>query len=810
MQDFWQAIRYSAQSLFRHPKFLISVVLTLGLGIGCTTAIFAMINVVILQALPVQDPSLQYTVWEKTPQGNPNMVAAANFWDWKTQTADSAQMAAYGPWKAGLTDTGEPEQFSGARVSANLFDVFGIKPILGRSFLPEDERPGAEKVVILSNQLWVRRFGSDRNIVGTRLTLNNDKYTVVGVMPGQVKRIIQLAELWTPLPLDPANLDRKNHNLLVFARMNSDSVATQAQSMLDTVGARIANDHPDTNKGWGVVAVPMDKWLLGDDARKMMRLLFGAVWVVLIIAIGNVASQLLMRAVARQKEIAIRTGLGESKWRLGRQLMVECLILSLCGGALGVALTYGVSELLVKALPLFGVRGVTSIPVNINVLLFMLVVAAVVGTGFGFLLTLRMSDANVSTVLHESGRSSSVGLRGRRIFQALVISEVTLSVVLLIGTGLLIRSVMLLQEVDPGFAPKNVLTVKFSLPHSRYPSATEITTFYRQLLPKVQALPGVQSASVVTSPPLKGWNVGMNFYLAGHPVEASQRPVAQFQMVSPDYFRTLGIPLRKGRIFSDADSTTSTPVVVVNETMAQRFWPNQSPIGQQIITDSYPPDNSAVGPPVTREVVGVVADVNPNTLVEPRRNQMYVPFVQSPWDTIYVAAKTGNNANELTASMNQVIHQMDKDLPITKIETMEDVLDLQFATSRTRTFLLGMFAVFSLALTIIGILSVFSYAVSQRWQEFGIRMALGATTQTVRNIIIGEGLALVGVGLIIGVTISLIASKVMSTFVYGVSTRDLVTFTSVCILSLLLGFLACYWPSRKAATLDLATTLRYE
>ncbi|HYM13375.1 MAG TPA: ABC transporter permease [Bryobacterales bacterium] len=816
MGTLWQDLRYSARLLAKSPGFTVVAVMTLALGIGANTAIFSIVNAVLLRPFPYKDPSrlvmLSEVEWKS---GHTSSVSLANLADWNNQSAAFEDVATSRFQFFNLASrpgrSGEPEEFLGYRVSPSLFPALGVEAALGRTFLGSEGQPGRDHVVVISHGLWRRRFGGDANLVGQTIELNGENCTVVGVMaPGfqyPPLTMVYTPELWAPLvPTEQQAHDRAARFVTAVARLKAGVTLEQAQARLDGVAKRLGQQYPDTNKGRGVRITPLRE-SAGQSARRGLVLLLGAVGFVLLIACANVANLLLARASAREKEFAIRQALGAERWRLARQSLTESLLLAVLGGGLGVlAAWWGVG--LVKASWIwFNVRGAQIAP-DPRVLAFTAAVSLLTGLLAGLAPALRAAGARAWA----AGGLRIAAPRGRRgaVSRLLVVSEVALALVLLIAAGLMINGLWRLRQVNPGFRPEHVLTMRVLLPEEKYRTAARITLFYQQLLERIQSLPGVQAAGTVSSLPLGRLEETVTFRLEGWPEPPrGEEPAVTFSRVGGDYFRAMGIPLVKGRYFDERDGENTTPVTLINQAAARRYWPDADPIGKRVL----------VARGAWNQIVGVVGDVKQLDLDREVRPQMYLLYSQASgrmradYGTRFimlVLRTASENPSSVAAAARSTVWSIDKDQPVADVRTMEQVVADAVAGRRFFLTLLSIFAVLALALAAAGIYGVMSYAVSRRTQEIGIRMALGAQPGDVLRLVIRQGMVLVLAGVAIGLVAALAVTRVLASSLYGVSPTDPATFAAVSVLLALVALAASYIPARRATKVDPMAALRSE
>ncbi|HEX8775370.1 MAG TPA: ABC transporter permease [Pyrinomonadaceae bacterium] len=800
MNTLWQDLRYGLRMLLKNPGFAVIAVIALALGIGANAAIFSVVNAVLLRSLPYDDPDRLIVLREnKIPQFPEFSVSPGNFLDWQKQNTVFEKLAAIRGFSYNLVGTGEPERLRGARISAGLFEMLGVKPAQGRTFLAEEDQPGRDSVVILSNSLWQRRFGADPNILGRALTLNASTYTVIGVMPPDFQFPDRETELFTPVAFDAKQAEQHGaHYISVVGRLKPGVGLEQAQTEMSAIAARLSQQYPDSNAGWGVSLFRMQEYE-SRDIKQALLVLLGAVALVLLIACANVANLLLARATARAREIAIRTALGASRWRVIRQLLTESILLALVGGGLGLLLAVWGMDLLLALAP-EDLPRVKNGALDARVLGFTILITLLTGIVFGLVPALQSSRPNLNETLKEGGRGTTGG--HHRVRGALVVTEVALAMMLLIGAGLLIRSFYRLQQVDPGFNPKNALAVTVSLPAKKYAEEEQQAAFFTQLIEKVSGLPGVVAVGATQSLPIQGDYV-LGFNIQGRPPDApGEEPSTNYYAVSPDYFKAMGIPLLRGRLFTERDKKDTPRVAIINETMAKKFFPGEDPIGKGI--------NVTNGPERFREIVGIVADVKQYGLDRPTTAQTYEPYLQTPFSGMTLIVRTEGNPTALNAGVRGQVLSIDKDQPVSRSRTLEEVIAESVAKQRFAMMLLGIFAVVALILAAVGLYGVMSYSVTQRTHEIGIRMALGAQQKDVLKLVVGQGmiLALIGVG--VGLLASLALTSVMRTLLFGITATDPLTFLAIPLLLAVVALAASLMPARRAMKVDPMIALRYE
>ncbi|HKP11016.1 MAG TPA: ABC transporter permease [Blastocatellia bacterium] len=800
-EQFAQDLRFGARMLAKRPGFALVAILTLALGIGANTAIFTVIYGVLLRPLPFNDPDRVVWMWGAVrDRGNRASVSPLDFLDYRARSQSFEEFAASIsiPISFTLTGSGEPERLSGAAVTTNYFAALGAKPMLGRSFVSDEEQAGRDRAVILSHSLWQRRFGADPQIVDRTITLDGQSFTVVGVMPPAIRFPFD-ADLWRPISFDanPEMRQRKAHFLRPIGRLRADVTLDRAQAEIDTIARQLEEQYPDTNTKWTMLLVPLQERIVG-DIRPTLWILLGAVAFVLLIACSNVANLLLARSAARHREMAIRLALGASRWRIVRQMLTESLLLSLAGGVLGVLLAlWGVGVLV--SFSDASIPRAAEIGVNAPVLAFTLIISLITGTLFGLVPALGASRPDLHDALKEGTRS--VGSARNRLRSFLVVVECTLAVVLLIGAGLLIKSFVRLQQVSPGFEAERVLTMRLDLPPTRYATPQQAASFFQRLQQSVAALPGVEAVGMISELPLSGQPNDGPFAIEGRPPDApDQRPLADFRRVNHEYFRALGIPLLRGRPFTEQESQQSANVVIVSERLAEQYFPDEEAVGKHLRLDFMSK--------APYEIIGVVGDVRHRALAFDVYPAMYLPTLSLPRTNLVVRA-AGDPAS-LAIAVRKEVTAIDPQQPVAAVKTMGQWVSESVAQPRFRTLLLGIFAAVALLLSVIGIYGVMSYVVAQRTREVGIRMALGARPRDVLKLVVGQGMRLALAGVAIGVVAAYALTRLLETLLYEVSATDPATFAAIALLLTGVALLACYMPARRAAKVDPTVALRYE
>jgi putative ABC transport system permease protein len=802
--DLLQDLRYGLRALPKNPGFATVAILTLALGIGANSTIFSLVNGILLRSLPYQHPERLVLLDETAPKQGITAfgVSFPNFLDWREQNHVFEDIAAYDERSFALVGRGEPEQFKGAVISTGLFEILGVTPALGRTIRPEEDRPGDDTVVMLGHSLWQRRFASDPGIIGQTITVDNRPRTVIGVMPPGFKFPV-VADMWLPLALNTKKWTRNDHGLSAMARLKSGVTREQAQAEMNSIALHIEEENPVTNEGLGVTVTDLRQGLVG-DYRQALLVLLGVVGFVLLIACANVANLLLARASVRQKEMAIRAALGAKRWRIIRQLIAESLLLSVLGGVLGLVFALWGQDLLLAAIPIefpFWMK----FTLDGRVLAFTIAISLMTGIVFGVAPALQASKVDLNEMLKEGGRSAAAGAGRRRLRSLLVVAEVALSLVLLVGAGLMMRSFLRLQQVNPGLDPTNVLTMAVALPSAKYHEPEKKSAFFQRVLERVRSLPGVVAAGAVSNLPLSGSNWGRSLTVEGRPVlPVGQAPAINHFVITPNYFRTMGIPILMGRDINEADAKDALKVTVIDEQLAREYWPNESPLGKRI----------RFGPPEDNEpwhtIVGVVGEVRSESLEVVRRRSIYVPYQQISVGDMTLTVRTATNPGSMVAAVANQVKDIDPDQPVSDVRTMSEVINRSVWQPRLYAILFGVFAAVALILASVGIYGVMSYAVTQRRNEIGIRMALGAQRRDVVKLVIVQGMAPALIGVALGIGASFTVTRVLSSLLFGVSATDPMTFAAIPLLLVSVALLACYIPARRATRVDPMVALRYE
>jgi len=808
MRNRWRDLLFGLRLLWKNPGFTSVAVLALALGIGANTAIFSVVYATLLAPLPYNQPDRIVMVWSKV-NGNRNGVSAGDFLDWQRQNTVFESMGSWTGRQMSLSAATQPEQVQAEPCTPGFLHVLGQPILLGRDFLPEEGQVGKDLEVILTYRLWQNRFGGDPNIVGQQVRLDGQQYTVVGVLaPGATDRV--QSQLYVPLAFKPEQLNHEFHWILVMARLKPGVSIAQANADMDAVTKHIAEVYPKSNQGWGATVEPLQNDFLQRDVRRALWMLLGAVGFVLLIACANVANLLLARGTARQKEIAVRASLGATRAQLFSQFLTESLALAAIGGALGVGLAWALLQIIMTLIPQFALPSEADVRLNIPVLLFTVGATMLAGVLFGCAPALQATRLNLNETLKEGGRGGSSAGK-HRVRHGLVLAEFALALTLLAAAGLAIHSFWNLTHVDMGFQTDHILTFGLPMPSDRLKTPEQITAFYRQLIERVQALPGITAASVSTGFPVQGTSFGMPFDVVGKPVaDRSQRPGAGFNMVSPGFFPAFGIRISRGRVFTEADAAGGMPVAIVNSAFVNKYFPNIDPLTQRVTVEQLIPGVTNLGPPIDWQIVGVYENVRN---AGPRGDgfpEMDVPFAQSPWPNVSMAVRTAGDPESMNKSLAAVIHSVDPDLPMADVKTMDHLLEESLGGERFGAALFGGFAIIALCLAAFGIYGVMSFAVAQRTHEIGLRMALGAGESQVLGLILKEGLTLGLIGLLIGLAGSYGIGRLMRGMWYGIGSLDPLAFGVVATVLLLSALLASYIPARRATQVDPMAALRQD
>ena len=802
--DLWQDLRFGARSLRKNPGFTAIAVITLALGIGANTAIFSVVNGVLFRPLPYPEPDRLVMVYGISLQAaqDKSPLCEADFLDWKSQNQVFERLAAFSSNRFSYTGGETPQQIEGAWVTADFFATLGVQPALGRAFLPGEDMPGTPQTVVISDGFWRRYLGSSPNVIDQQITLNARAFTIVGVMPSGFLFPEKDTELWAAERL--AATRRGPYYMWGLGRLSPGATLERAQSEMDMIARRVQDQINSPNRDWTWTSISLAERIVG-KIRPALLVLLAAVFFVLLIACANIANLLLARATAREKEMSVRIALGASRARLLRQLLTESLLLAAVGATAGLPLAIWGVRLLVALSPADFPR-LQEINIDGRVLGITLLVAAVCGLIFGLAPALQSSRLNLNESLKEGGRGGTDSPGRRRMRSALVVAEVAFSLVLLVGAGLMVKSFLKLQSVSPGFKPDHILTMHLTLPRAKYNSDEKITTYYRQLVDRVSAVRGVEAAGLSISLPPDHLEVSDSFSIEGKPwPPGSSEPNVPIVLTSPEYFTALGVPFLQGRSFNETDKEGSPLVVIINKTLAERYFADESPIGNRFkIGGANRPRNPWM------EIVGVVGDVKYSGLDAQPEPAYYMPLAQNVWGAAYLVVRASLNPSTLMPAIRDQIWELDKDIPIANLATMDQLLAESVAVPHFRTLLLGIFAVLALVLASVGIYGVISYSVTQRSHEIGIRMALGAQGRDVMTLVVRQGIVLALIGVAIGLAGSFALTHLMESLLFEVSTTDQTTFAGVAALLIAVSVLACWIPARRASRVDPIVALRCE
>jgi putative ABC transport system permease protein len=811
MESLSRNVRYALRNLRKRPVFSLIVVFTLALGIGANTAIFSVVDAVLLAPLPYGDPDKLVVVWAKNEKQNLTQqpISYPNIVDLKQANHVFEHLSAVRGELFSLTDRDEPERVTGVRVSTNILTLLGVTPALGRNFLPEEEQPAKAAVALLSHRLWQRRYAGDPRLIGQAIIIDGKSYTVIGILPawltqpGMTLGNLSDPDVWIPVVPAASEQNRNFANMRIVARLKLGVTPAKAQAEVDTLAARLEKQYPDSNTNVRFGVVGLREQLTG-RVSKALWILLGVVGCVLLIACANVANLLLARAASRQSEIAVRNALGATRPQLIRELLTECVVLSLTAGLLGLLLAYlGVT--LMTSLSSGGIPRANEIGISRDVLLFTLLVSLLTGLAFGTVPAFQSSRSHLTEDLKEAKKGASGSVRHRRSLNALVVIEIALALVLVAGAGLMMRSFRSVLGIDPGFDPHNVLTFSAALPLATYKDQQQHVQFFERALAKIQALPGVQAAAGTFRVPVTGFATAI-FTMQGKPVPTGQAPMADYRAITVGYFRAIGIRLLKGRDFTERDNADAPDAVIVNEELARRSWPGEDPIGKRL----------QVGTELTRwrQVVGVVGNARLSGLEAKVDPAIYVPFPQNSWPNAlrnsFIVLRTTTDPESLVPAIRRELRSVDPTFPITQIRTMDQIVGDSLSQRRFNTTLLALFAFVAVALAAVGIYGVMSYAVSQRTREMGIRMALGAEQSDITKLVTSNGARLAALGITIGVVAAAISSRLISSLLFGVTATDPMTFVFTALLLSAVTLLASYIPSRRAAGTDPIAALRYD
>ena len=804
-------LRYAIRRLRNSPSSSAVAIATIALAIGANTAVFSFVNGMLLSPLPYPESDRIVRVLERVPSGGLNGISTLNYLDWTKQNGVFEYMAAEAGWRATLTGGDEPVVIRGARVSAHYFDIFGVKPALGRTFLPGEDEPGKDRVVLLSHVLWESRFGSDPALLGRAVLLNGEAYTVIGVLQKGGPFDRAAAQIWTPLAFQPSNMTRDFRWLGATAKLKRGMTLRSARAGMDVIGQRLGYAYPNSNSGWGVAVDRLADVLIGPQLHTAVTVLFAATLFVLLIGCANLANLALARGMSRQSEMAVRAALGASRWRLVQQVLIENVVISLCGGFVGVGVGYAIMKWIQWLIPPHALPPAVDVSMDTSVLLFTLTLAVVTGLLFGVAPASQVTHPNLLSALNEGGHGTTTGSSRRRVRGILVVAEIALAFVLLVASGLLMRSFFKLLAIDPGFNATNVLTAELPISQEQHPDPVELNAYLASISAAVEAVPGIRETALTSALPLQGWGYGVPYAIADRDqTDSVNRRPAFFKIVSPSYFGALGITLRAGRLLSDNDKAGRPPVAVINETFAKREFPNETPIGRRILARELVPGKTEFGPEIAWEIVGVIAGEKITGLGDEISAGMYVSNQQSPTYSLNLIVRAGIPPQSLQRAVRSAVDRVNRNQALSDVRTLEQIVDQSMLGNRVESTLLTFFASVALLLAAVGVYGVISYTAAQRTHEMGIRAALGASAGNLRKLIFQEGLRLTLIGLVIGLMGTIPATDVVSSMLYGVGTYDPLTIVVVAaVLSGVAGF-ACFLPAWRITKADPMEALRYQ
>jgi putative ABC transport system permease protein len=802
-------LRYSVRLLRNSPSFSAVAIATIALTVGANTAMFSFVNGILLSPLPYPESNRIVRVLERQPTGGLNSISTLNYLDWTNQNFVFESMAAEAGWRATLTGKGEPIWIHGARVSARYFDIFGVKPALGRTFLPRDDEVGKDRVVLLSHTLWENRFGSDPTILGRDILLNGEAHTVIGVLPKDGPFDRASAQIWKPLAFQPSNMTRDFRWLGASAKLKPGMTIGLAQAQMDVIGRRIASAYPDSNKGWGVAVDRLADVVISPGLRTAVTVLFAATGFVLLMGCANLASLALARGVSREGEMAVRAAIGASRHDLVRLLLIENVVLALCGGIAGVGVGYALLKWIQSLIPPYTLPPAVDIRMDASVLLFTLIVALATGLLFGAGPAVQATSPDLVDSLKEGSRGATTSTPARHVRSALVVAEIALAFVLLVASGLLMRSVFKLLDVDPGFDATNVLTAGLPISEGQHPDPVELNAYLRSISAAVESLPGVRKTAMTSALPLQGWGYGVGYSIAGRELlnHVDRRP-AFFKMVSPSYFDALGIKLLEGRVLSDNDVAGAQPVTVINESLARREFPDEDPLGRRILVQEIVPGKTEFGRQIAWEIVGVIAGEKINGLGDEISTGMYVSTQQSPTYGINLVVRASLPPQSLQQALRSAIDRVNKDQALSDIRPLEQIVDQSMLANRVTSTVFNAFAFLALLLAAVGIYGVISHTAAQRTHEMGIRAALGASAGNLRKLIFLGGIRLALIGLPLGLIGTFAAARTLSSMLYGIGTTDWLTIGVVTAVLSMVAALASFLPARRMTKGDPMETLR--
>jgi putative ABC transport system permease protein len=803
-------LRHAIRLLRNNAGYSAVAIATIALAIGANTAMFSVVKGLLWSPLPYPEPDRIVRVLERLPNGGPNSISTLNYLDWTKQNSVFEHMAAETGWRATLTGGDEPILIQAVRVSAHYFDIFGAKPALGRTFLPDEDQLGKDHVVLLSHALWERRFGADPAILDRDILLDGEPHAVIGILPKEGPFARAAAEIWKPLAFQPANLTRDYRWLGGNAKLKPGVTLEQARAEMNLIAQRLGDAHADSNKGWGVAVDRLADVLIGPDLRTAVTVLFAATAFVLLIGCANLANLALARSTSRGSEMAVRAALGASRWRLVRQILIEHIVIAVCGGIAALGAGYALLQWIRSWIPRHSLPPAVDISMDMSVLLFTLAVAATTGVLFGTLPAAQTTNPSLIGALKEGRRGTTAGNPGRRMRGVLVIAEVALAFVLLVASGLMLRSFFNLLDVDPGFDATNVLTAGLPIRQEQHPDPAELNTYLSSIRAAVLAVPGVRETAMTSALPLEGWGFGVPYSIAGRESAGSVRRRAFLKIVSPSYFQALGITLLSGRVLSDRDTAGAQPVALINETLAKREFPDQAPIGRRIVAQEIVPGRTELGKRIEWEIVGVISGEKTTGLGDEISAGMYVSNEQSPTYGINLIVRTDLPSLSLHGAVRSAVGRVNRDQALSDLRTLDQIVDQSMMGNRVMSVLFTSFASIALLLAAVGLYGVISYSTAQRTHEMAIRAALGASAGNLRRLVVQGGMGLTLIGLALGVAGTWVTTNVMSSMLYGVDARDPLTISVVAAVLSAVAGLACFLPASRITRVDPMDVLRYQ
>ena len=803
-------VRYALRALRNSPGFAAVAIVTIALAVGSNTAIFSFVNGMVLHPLPYPDADRIVRVLERRPDGGLNSVSTLNYLDWVEQNTVFDVISPRMGWTATWTGGTEPLQLQGGRGDADFFDIYGARAAHGRLFVQGEDQLGNDKVVVLTHAFWENRFGADPKAVGSSIVLNGEPHEIIGVLEAGVFDRDQ-AQIWKPVAFEPSNMTRDFHWFGVFAKLKPGVTLEQARAEMDVIGKRIAAEYPAIKQGWSVGVDRAEDVIGGPQLRTAVLVMFAATAFVVLIGCANLASLALARGVAREREIAVRAAMGASRWRLARQFLTENVLIAIIGGIVGIGVGFATMKWIESLIPPFSFPAELAPRMDGTAMMFAFAVAVATGVLFGLAPAIQATRPNLTGAMKEGGHGSTSGTGGRRMRASLVVAEVALAFVLLVGAGLMMRSVFSLLEVDPGYDSSNVLTAALPIATTQYPDPVGLNAYVDSIRAALEAAPGISGVAMTTALPLQGWGYGMPYQVAGRDlVDPARRPAAFFKIVTPSYFATLGINLRTGRTLSEADTAGAPPAAVINETFAKREFADVNPIGQRLLVQQIIPGQTGLGEEIGWEIVGVIADEKIGGLDDTGSGGMYVSYRQSPNYGLRLAVRGAIDAATLQGTVRAAIDSVNKDQALSRVLTLEQIERDSMSAQRVQSILYGVFATIALLLAAVGIYGVISYSVVQRTHEMGIRAALGASGGALRQLVFHGGMRLALIGLAVGLAAALGVTRVMASILSGVSPRDPVTLAVVAVVLAVVAAVACLIPAQRVTRVAPNSALRYQ